>query len=488
MRISFDFERRIAALEKLAAERRFWRLLLPLLRSRYLLISLAFYLSLLLIFAGYQLSAYIATEGSFEAGTVLMLPPAASPPPSKPQPETKAETKEVKVTTATASTLKTEVKRITTMAPSQFVRPETPSVAPAVTMVGIKMPTEMTAKINAARIARLQGVAKFQEPWKVVGQGKQTRATFTIYKAKYQDGDWNCNPSDLHNLMLQIRRWSKDRLDASMKPEAIDVGSDQLFTIKPPFVYLTGHKDFHFQTNEVTNLRDYLLLGGCIWADTALAGRRSRFDVAFRREIARVLPDRDFEIVPEGHEMFSTFFEKIGLPSGMNYYDEPVEMINIDDKLAVLYTLNGYGHLWEARLNSEGKIEWKQIYVGKPEDMGKKKSWRYWSYVYGPHLAGGNYQRIIYRNLNDETTRNAYKFGINVVVHLLTRYQRDLMLLPKELPAGPSDSAKRLEPKTLPTTNEAAAATNAPAKEEKEEAAPKPGTIRIKTKQSERNF
>lgn len=478
----------------MAAERRLWRLLLPLLRSRYFLTSLAFYLTLLLIFAGYQISSYIVTQGLPDTGSLLLLPPAASPPPSKPQQETKVESKEIKVTT-TPSTLKTEVRRITTMAPSEFVRPATPSVAPAVTMADIKVPTDMSRKIEAARIARLQGVAKFQKDWQVQNSGRQTRAKFTIYEAKYQDGDWDCNPSALHNLMLQIRAWSRDRLDASMKPEAIDVGSDQLFTIKPPFVYLTGHKDFHFLENEVTNLRDYLLLGGCIWADSALAGRRSRFDVAFRREIKRVLPDREFEIVPEGHEMFNTFFEKIGLPSGMNYYDEPVEMINIDDKLAVLYTLNGYGHLWEARLNREGKIEWNQVYVGKPEDMGKKKVWRYWRYVCGPHLGYWGYwhyqkvwHRIIYRNLNDETTRNSYKFGINVVVHLLTRYQRDLMLLPKELPTGPSDLASRLAPKTLPTTNAAAAATNAPAKEEKEEAAPKPGPIRIKTRQSERNF
>ncbi|MBI2437187.1 MAG: DUF4159 domain-containing protein [Lentisphaerae bacterium] len=480
-----DLEHKIEALEKSAAHKRLWFLLLPLLRSRYFLISLAFYLSLLLIFAGYKISSYIATHGSFDEGSLLVLPPSAATPPPKQPKETKAEKKEIKVST-TAENLKTEVKRITTMAPSEFVRPETPSVAPALKMAEIKLETDMTKRIELARIERFKRVADFQKDWKVENRGRQTKAKFTIYEAKYQDGDWNCNPSALHNMMLQIRAWSKDRIDAQMKPEALDVGTDQLFTIKPPFVYLTGHKDFHFTENEVKNLRDYLLLGGCIWADSALAGRRSRFDVAFRREIHRVLPDRDFEIVPENHEMFNTFFEKIGLPSGMNYYDEPVEMINIDDKLAVLYTLNGYGHLWEARLNREGKIEWGQVYVGKPEDMGKKKAWRYWRHVYGPHLAGGHYQRVIYRNLNDETTRNAYKFGINVVVHLLTRYQRDLMLLPKELPAGPVTS----RPAPTAPTNIAAAATNQPADKEEElkETTAKPGTLRIKTKKSDRDF
>ena len=63
-----------------------------------------------------------------------------------------------------------------------------------------------------------------------------------------------------------------------------------------------------------------LLVGGCVWADSALAGRRSRFDMAFRREMKRVLPDRDFETVEDNHEMFDTFFDRISLPPGMNGY------------------------------------------------------------------------------------------------------------------------------------------------------------------------
>jgi hypothetical protein len=174
-------------------------------------------------------------------------------------------------------------------------------------------------------------------------------------------------------------------------------------------------------------------LGGAVWGDSALAGRRSRFDIAFRREMKRVLPDRDFEIVPENHEMFNTFFDNIGLPTGMNNYHEPIEMINIGGKLAVLYTLNGYGHFWEARLNKDGKIEFGRINLA---EHGKPPQWQW---VYGPHLRlPRSESSIIYRNINDESTRNVYKFGINVVVHLLTRYQRDFLLLPKELPTSPN--------------------------------------------------
>jgi len=257
-------------------------------------------------------------------------------------------------------------------------------------------------------------------------------------------------------------------------PEVLDIGTDKLFTLHPPFVYLTGHKNFRLADNEVKNLRDYLNVGGAIWGDSALAGRRSRFDIAFRREMKRVLPDRDFEIVSENHEIFDTFFDKIVLPTGMNYYHEPIEMINIGGKLAVLYTLNGYGHLWEARLNRDGKIEYGLVNLA---ERGKKPAWRH---VYGPHI-GGREGRIIYRNISNDTTRDTYKFGINVVVHLLTRYQREFKLLPKELPAGP-DMRNRT------SRSQVTSATNAPAEEETSKKDSKPGTRRITTTRSERNF
>lgn len=268
---------------------------------------------------------------------------------------------------------------------------------------------------------------------------KQLKAQFTVFKAKYQDGDWNCNPADVENLLLQIKRWSEGRIDAQLHPEVLDIGTDRIFEIKPPFVYLTGHKNFQLLDREVHTLRDYLLVGGAIWADSALVGRHSRFDLAFRREIAKVLPGRDFEAVPPDHDLFHAFFDKTQLPSGMNGYRETAEIINIGNHLAVLYTLNGYGHLWESRLNSTGDIERSLVNVGT---LGRPA----WAHVYGPHLGNG----ILYRNVNDASVRDAYKFGINVVVHLLTRYQDALRFLPKELPPLPESLRSRLEPKSAP--------------------------------------
>lgn len=468
---NFELMQRVAATKGFVA-----RFVVSLLQSRYFLIAASFYLILGLILAPLAVSHYQAVHGTFEQGDqLLVLPPPGPPPPPMPTRSVSAKSTTAKqsvdvavkstVADSTMASAKTTAgSKLTVSGPANFTQPSVPVVAPSVGAIDIKIETGMGAKIAEAEIKRLVGVRDFQKGWLQTGGGgpgggavsyrngggKGVRAKFTIFQAKYQDGDWNCNPAALQNLMLQIKAWSKDRIDAQIIPEVLDIGTDKLFTLHPPFVYLTGHKDFHLLDNEVKNLRDYLNLGGAIWGDSALAGRRSRFDIAFRREIKRVLPDRDFEIVPENHEVFNTFFDNIGLPTGMNNYHEPIEMINIGGKLAVLYTLNGYGHFWEARLNRDGKIEYGRVNVA---ERGKKPDWQW---VHGPHLAYSE-SHILYRNISDETTRNAYKFGINVVVHLLTRYQREFLLLPKELPTGPERGRTSRQP------GEGTAATNGPA-------------------------
>lgn len=473
----FEALKNIEMVERTAAMRgTAWRFLAGVLKSRYLLFSLLFYLFLLLIVSGVVVSQYLVNKSNFDEGTSLIsLPEYTPPPPVQQQPTTeKTETTRDVTTASTAANVSDTANRLTVNAPSTFMRPPSPSVGPAISpSSGLKVETDMSKNIRVAEVARLVKVREFQKDWKVKGSGKATKAEFTIFKARYQDGDWNCNPEDMINLMLQIRRWSKDAIKANVHPKILDVGTDDLFTIKPPFVYLTGHKDFHFLDKEVTNLRDYLLVGGCVWADSALAGRRSRFDMAFRREMKRVLPDRDFENVPDDHDMFDTFFDNIKLPPGMNYYYEPAEMINIGGELAVLYTLNGYGHFWEARLTDKGTIEWQVIRVSKPGERPIR-----WRHVYGPHLGGGIWSGILYRNINDDTTRASYKFGINGVVHLLTRYQEKLRSLPLDLNAGIEDLKLKQREKT---EEELWAEQDAKEKKEKEKAASGGTTKKVST-------
>ena len=417
--------------ERTAAMRgRAWRILGGALRSRYFLFSLSLYLVLLLIASSKVLSTYLENPKDMnKSDTLITIPEQAREPqkPANPKPAAIETEPAREVTTAAAlENPGAMAQRLVVMtSQSAFARPRMPSFGQAISPASaFKVNPEIIVKISIAEQIRLEKVRSFQAPWNTEGKGRTTSAEFTVFKARYQDGDWNCNPDDVENLLLQIRRWSKNRIKASLHPEVLDVGTDELFTLHPPFVYLTGHKDFRFLDREVVNLRDYLIMGGCVWADSALAGRNSRFDKAFRREIGRVLPDRKFETIPDNHEIFNAFFDGISLPAGMNHYEEPAEMINIGGEIAVLDTLNGCGHFLESRLNSKGNIEWNAVRVSKPGEKPVR-----WRHVYGPHL-GHAWAGIIYRNVNDETTRASFKFGINAVAHLLTRYQDKIKPLP----------------------------------------------------------
>ncbi len=411
--------RKLIEIEKLLdrehpEHRGLWRALRPVLRSRFFFLALGIHLMLLLLWGGHAIMTFLPRAGTFEPAQELLVLPPPTPPPPPPKKVQEAETKELRV----AVKPRTQVRRITVDSPSSFVRTPTPPVTTQMQMKEIKVTTDLSRRVEAAKLARYTAVKDFQKGWGVRGRGRSVKAEFTIFKARYQDGDWNCNPSDIPNLLLQIRRWSRDRIQAKEHPQILDIGTDELFTIKPPFVYLTGHKDFTLTETEVNNLREYLLLGGCVWADSALAGRQSRFDVAFRREMKRVMPDRNFVDVSEDHELFDTFFPQVGLPVGMNHYHQPAEMISIGDELAVLYSLNGYGHFWEARLNDDGDVETARVHFGGSN----------WSYVYGPHWQG-QYADVVFRNYDHEQCNEIYRFGINVVVHLLVRYQDKFMLV-----------------------------------------------------------
>lgn len=238
-------------------------------------------------------------------------------------------------------------------------------------------------------------------------------AVFTGYLASYAHGDWDCNPTALENMLMQTVRWSRNRINASVRPKAISVGDEEIFKVRPPFFFLTGHRDFHFPGKEIENLRQYLMIGGASWIDNSLPGRHSRFEEAVRREMKRVLPHRDFEPVRQNHEIFNAHFRRSDVPAGMNHYPEPIEPITLHDEVALVYTLNAYSDLWETALNEDDKID-TEHYLD--EDTGH--IYQKW----GPHW-GSSLPGFLYRNVNEDSIKEANRLGLNILVHLLIRYE-----------------------------------------------------------------
>lgn len=146
-------------------------------------------------------------------------------------------------------------------------------------------------------------LARYQASQKVFYEsGARSRGDFVFGQVVYP-GNWDTHPNGTANLLREVA--TKTSAEVKFKRQATRLDSAKLLDY--PFLYMTGHDDFKLTDKEVENLRRYLLNGGFLFAD-ACCGRRE-FDRAFRREIARVLPQWKLEKLPAAHPVYTVLFK-----------------------------------------------------------------------------------------------------------------------------------------------------------------------------------
>lgn len=329
--------------------------------------------------------------------------------------------------TPTSSTVNT----ITTVAPSpvnftmapMVITPVNPATPPPTAMATPKPANVAADGLSGAQAAAIKA---FTGGWgKGTGSGTGTRNRefeFTAYIGQYAGGNWNSTiriinnkieNGSLPNLLYFMSSRSRNKVKTNYQNvKAIRLDSDELFSVKPPFIFLTGTKDFKLSDKEVENLQKYVRLGGAIWGDSSVPGRYSRFDIAFRREMKRVIPDvdKDWETLPVNHPIFTqTYFTEIkDVPDGLNFYREPVYALKIYGEIAIIYTANDYGDMWQIGLNEQGQVDLRKnekgVFVAINESI--------W-----------NNRETYLRNITPDSLATTYKFGTNLVIHLLTRWE-----------------------------------------------------------------
>ncbi len=163
-----------------------------------------------------------------------------------------------------------------------------------------------------------------------------------IARLQYEGDDWYANPSSLPNLIDAVRARTTFQVEeAEARTTLLD---DRLWDY--PFLHLTGHGSIRFSDVEVQRLRDYLLRGGFLHADDNYG-----LDEHFRREIAKVFPDRELVDVPLDHPIYRIIY---GFPEGVpkihEHDNKPARGfgIFIGDRLAVFYSYESdLGNGWE---------------------------------------------------------------------------------------------------------------------------------------------
>jgi hypothetical protein len=159
-------------------------------------------------------------------------------------------------------------------------------------------------------------------------------AGFVVARLKYDGGgDWYGNPSSLPNLARALRE--RTTVPVLRDDEArVSVLDPDFFGY--PFVYMNGHGNVHFSDAEVERLRRYLTSGGFLFADDNYG-----MDESFRREIARVFPDRSLVEVPFGHPIYHCFYDLPKGPPKVHEHDGKPSQgfgVYVGERLAVFYT------------------------------------------------------------------------------------------------------------------------------------------------------
>jgi len=421
----------MAAITQNPTLRDFW---FRLSKSQFFVGSLLFHLLLVIFFGGKAIFDNITQDPDMiatEAGQFVSSDnsPAAPAPPAQPQ-QSKPQFNVTPTQSASAPAGLTAITS-STSSPTSFSMPTTMTMAPSrsntlstIESVPVTMPT--TSSSTALSKESKAAIAGFTSGWAQPGGGgggslKSRKFKFTAYIAKYSGGDWAATVSktgekiiggSLPNLLYVMKTQSQDKIEATAEAEAIDLASDKMFAVKPPFIFFTGHRDFVLTPKEVENLQRYIRLGGCVWGDSSLPGQRSRFDIAFRREMKRVIPDLDkqFEPLPLDHDLFTkTYYKEIvNVPPGINGYREPVYALKYNGEVAVLYTANDYGDMWQIGLDARWQV-----------DMRTDKNGR----LIALNSAIWDNRENYFRGVTPEKVADTFRFGTNVVIHLLTRWE-----------------------------------------------------------------
>ena len=182
-----------------------------------------------------------------------------------------------------------------------------------------------------------------------VDAGKGKSGKFVVAQAKY-DGLWKTRQAGLSMLLNSFHEQTRTPVRFAREEVALD--SARLFEV--PFLYITGHQDFKLSPSERANLRQYLLRGGVLLAESCCG--REAFDRSFRIEVSKVLNGQKLERLPATHPLFlypnrvqavqprSALARKLSSETKIS----PVLYgVSINGNLGVIYSPHGLACGWE---------------------------------------------------------------------------------------------------------------------------------------------
>jgi len=216
---------------------------------------------------------------------------------------------------------------------------------------GIRVLIDQARQVGANIITYVLGtyqLGRFLSSTKVYHEAEAPSRDDFVMAQLIHEGDWDPDPSAVHNLLKHAR--DNSTLEVKFKRANVHLKDPKAATY--PLLYMTGHREFTWNKEEVGRLQRYLKAGGLLLAD-ACCGRMS-FDMAFRREIAKVFPEHNLQRLPQDHPLYHCHYDvrRVEVTPRVREDFGPVETpelegITADGRLMVVYSRFDLGNGWE---------------------------------------------------------------------------------------------------------------------------------------------
>lgn len=154
-----------------------------------------------------------------------------------------------------------------------------------------------------------------------------------LARVKYSGGgDWYNDPTAEVNLLNFVKQ--NTNIDVDPRYEFVDLASDNLFLY--PMIFITGHGNLKFSSDEISSLKAYLENGGFLYVDDDYG-----LDEYIRKEMKRVFPQQEFIEIPFSHGIYNCHFDFSSGPPKTHEHDEkPPRAYGLfhEGRLCVFYT------------------------------------------------------------------------------------------------------------------------------------------------------
>jgi len=154
---------------------------------------------------------------------------------------------------------------------------------------------------------------------------------FVIAQVQYGGGgDWYGDQTTISNWLELLRK--RTDIETADDRAILQLTDRKLY--QHPMLYMVGHGDIRLTEKEVDALRSYLTHGGFLFVNDDYG-----LDKSFRREMQRVFPNQEPQLIPNSHLIYHCFYNLPGLPKIHEHDGEPAQGFGLfhDGRMVVYY-------------------------------------------------------------------------------------------------------------------------------------------------------